>query len=175
MNFTLEALGRAETYRTSVELERIGKRVALMEFDTHGRGRVGMSDFRREVLSGLHPVLVQGYLQREALTGGDLHKLLALNTARLLGVEEQFGIKIDVSVPSRRVTIHGAGHDSFLEEAVRKAGGWRIDRNTLATKLIHAARLKELLEGWIRLRRKQTAGAAFEAGVRSAQVKQKVG
>lgn len=175
MSYTIEALSQAETYRDSQELEQIAKRVAVMEYDAHGRGRCTLGVFRREVLGGQHPDLVAAYLAREALQGGALHKLMAANAAQLWGLQEKYGIHIDIRMKTGLVLLQGAGRDAYLEEAARKAGGWRVDQNTLTVKLVHAERLAGLLKDWYQLRQRQSAGASLEAMVRAAQIKQRAG
>lgn len=171
MSYTHEALSQAATYRDSQELERIAKRVALMEYDAHGRGRCSLGVFRREVLGGRHADLVAAYLAREALQGGALHKLMAANAAQLWGLQDKFGIHIEIRMHAGIILIQGAGRDAYLEEAARKAGGWREDQNTLAVKLVHAAHLAGLLADWYELRQRQSAGASREAMMRAAQIK----
>lgn len=144
-----------------------------MEYDHHGRGRCGLSDFRKEVMGGKHPGLVDAYIQRESMSGAEIHRVWAANTARLWQVKEHHGIKIEVQMDIGKVTIHGAGLDAYLEEAIRKAGGRRTDKDTLVASLSHAHRLGDLLDDWIQLRRKQRATVGFGAVGADAQNKQR--
>lgn len=160
-SYTLDALKNPAAYQGDPQLERVAKRVALMTFDRLAKGRVSLGDYRAEVLAGKQAHAVMEYLSRDALRGGELHKILALNAARLFGLESAFGIELKVDVSKGMVHILNAGRDSYLETAVRKAGGWRVDGSTLATRLVHAHDLRTLLEQWYLVRRRQSAGATL--------------
>lgn len=161
--YTLDELKNPSLYQTDPELERVGKRVATMTFDSLGKGRVSMGDFRAEVLAGQQAQAVMDYLVRDGLRGGELHKVLALNAAKLFGLEAAYGIELKVDVPKGMVQILNAGRDSYLETAIRKAGGWRVDGRTLAARLVHAHDLRALLEQWYLVRRRQSAGAILKS------------
>lgn len=161
--YSLDELKTPAVYQSDPQLERVAKRVALMTFDRLGKGRVSLGDYRAEVLAGKQANAVREYLERDALRGGELHKVLALNGARLLGLEAAFGIEVRVDVPKGMVHVLNAGRDSYLETAVRKAGGWRVDGNTLATRLVHAHDLRALLEQWYLVRRRQSASATLKS------------